>query len=415
MKLFLVAVPMFDRDMAVQAYMLNYRSSEKLFGTSGNYAQLDGAMNSPGIELLEKIGLEPFTGGKPIFVPVTKFLLLADISSRCSIAPELMGCVFTNDIPNEEEYISKIVDLKSKGYWIAIENIDLTVENEIFYRLADYVIFDATSNLFSRKFTQFFNQYPNKRAVFSNVNRLEIYDQLKIHASFLFQGKFFNQPFTKGTTKVSPVKANALHLLKIVGEENFDLEEVGNIINKDPAIALSLMKFVNSPAIRTGNKVNSLKNAVALLGQNEIRKWITVTVSSRLAEDKPNELAKLSLVRAKFAENLSGIYSMDVHSSSLFIMGLFSLLDVILDKTMQEALEEISVNDKVRDALQNHRGEFADILKMIYAYEQADWSEVSYMLILKNISAEDVSKAFIDALVWYRDLLKGLSADDELD
>ena len=111
------------------------------------------------------------------------------------------------------------------------------------------------------------------------------------------------------------------------------------------------------------------------------------------------------MIRAKFAENLAECFEMAMVSQELFIMGLFSAIDIMLEKTMQEALSMVQVSKNVKDALLENKGDFAKVLNFIKRYEDADWTEVSRLMVLENIEMDKVYEAYLNALKWYRDLI----------
>jgi len=400
---------MFDADLTVMAYRLEFQDSTAMFGIAQDYKSLDGAMHSPGIEVLNQIGLDPFTGGKPIFVTVNQFMLLADFSKSCQIAPESTVCVITREMPLEPIYINKCSELKDKGFSIALDGVEHSAAAEPLYRLAKYIMVDAAESDFMAALRLVRVKYPHPTAVIKNIKFKEKFDEIHIVPNSFFSGPFFTQPITKGVSSVSPLKLNALDLLRVINEDDFDLEQVSKIVGRDVSLSISLLKFINSPMIGITSKVNSIRGAVALLGQNETRKWVTVAVSNYMSEDKPGEISKVSLIRAKFAENLATVYELGVHMNALFLMGLFSLLDVILGKPMEEAVKNIFIDNKVKDALVNRRGEFAPVLEMLYCYESADWKGVCYLAVMHNLNIDHVCKAFIDSLMWYKELLGSIN------
>ena len=134
------------------------------------------------------------------------------------------------------------------------------------------------------------------------------------------------------------------------------------------------------------------------------KQTINTAVTKELCADRPSEITRISLLRAKFAENLAPLFEMAVHSSELFLMGLFSVLDLILDKSMSEALEMVKVSRSIEEALISHQGELAPVLDFILQYESASWQEVSRQMLLQNIDMDPVYDAYIRSLQWYRDL-----------
>ena len=413
MKLFVVAVPLFSADMSVEAYNLHYKSSEKLFGISDDHTALDGIMNSPGLEIVNEVGAEPFTGGKAIVIPINKFMLISDFTQKTITPPELMIFALPKDLPMEEMFIKRCRELKQGGFKLAFEDLAITAETAELYGLIDYIVFDVSDADYLDKLKHLRTKYPYMKVIFTNVDDNAKFEKLKLFTSALYEGRFYKNPITRGARNISPLKTNALHLLKIMNDEDFSLEEVSDVISHDAALSIALLKFINSPTIGIKNKVTSIKNAVALLGQKETSKWIMACVSMYIADDKPSEITKLSLTRAKFMENLATLFEMGIHAPSLFLVGLFSMLDVILDKKMADALTEISVTDKIREALADQKGEFYKVLELVYTYERADWKEVSRLMILNNIDADKLYEAFFDSLVWYSNLLKSMDDDGD--
>ena len=210
-------------------------------------------------------------------------------------------------------------------------------------------------------------------------------------------------PITVGAKEVTPLKATYLQLLRVVNSSDFEINEAADVIGKDPAIAISFLKMVNI-VVKTA-EITSVRHAAAMLGQRELKKWINTAVAEKLYSDKASEVTRLSLLRARFAENLSEMFGMKLQSEQLFLMGLFSVLDVVLDKPMAEALDSIQVSKNIRDALVTRTGIFAPMYNFITSYETANWSEVSRVIIVKNFNLDDVTQAYYDALRWYRETI----------
>ena len=153
------------------------------------------------------------------------------------------------------------------------------------------------------------------------------------------------------------------------------------------------------------SEITSIRHAAAMLGQRELKKWINAAVANNLYADKPNEVTRLSLLRAKFAENLAPMFGISkMQTSELFLMGLFSVLDLILNTSMDEALKMVVVSKEIRDALVDHKGVLAPVLEFVLMHEKADWQEVSRLMILQNISMNQVYDAYMQSLQWYCDL-----------
>ncbi|MDL2218117.1 HDOD domain-containing protein [Christensenellaceae bacterium OttesenSCG-928-M15] len=407
MKTFIVAVPLFDKDMVVQAYKLETHNSDQLLGMAQSHMQLGESLLSRGLDLVEKIGVEPLTAGKPLFVDVNQYQLMMDIPACMSLPFHKLVCVLPKDTPDNEAVVDKCRELKKLGVRLAV---GATPDNHIYNSLlhmASYMLFDLQSVHYEKQL----KQLPVRvQPVVLSVDTLSEYEAVKAGVkNVLCGGQFYGIPISSDAEDVSPLKANALQLLRQVNEIDSDLIGIANTIERDPAISVALLRFINSPMIGTRQRIDSIRAAVAILGQKEIKRWVTVVVSMQLSSDKPGEITKLSLQRAKFAENLAALYAMRSQSSGLFMTGLFSLLDVMLDKSMKEAIAEISVDDKVYDALVNKDGEFYEVMEMVYAYERGDWDMVTINMIQHGVEPESISQVFIEALTWYKTLLDDLN------
>jgi len=119
------------------------------------------------------------------------------------------------------------------------------------------------------------------------------------------------------------------------------------------------------------------------------------------------------LIRARIAENLARAFDLAIFSQSLFMLGLFSLIDVILELPMEQAVAEIAVDEQVKEALVEKQGDFFKVLQFIDAYEHANWDEIAILMVTHNLELDDVTSSFIEALVWYKALLDAISEEDK--
>lgn len=402
-------IPLFDENLTVKAYSLftqkkNYFLDPSFWGTAMN----DGACRVDGLEVIQSMGIETLSAEDEVFVTVNNISVFADIASQCDAPHERLVLLIDNTVPPEEMYVKRLKELKSMGYKLAIRKI--LVQNFEAYReillLMDYVLLDHKKIDIAKAKIYFTKLYPNVKLCAGNIKNMEIYESLKAEGGYqLYEGEFFRVPITRGENEVTPLKVNYIQLLNIVNSGNFELTEAADIIGRDTALVISLLKMVNRMSINS--EITSIRHAAAMLGQKELKKWITTAVAGKLYADKPNEITRLSLLRAKFAENLAPSFELAGHSSELFLMGLFSVLDVILEKPMKEALEIIRVSKDISDALISKKGRLAPVLDFMTRYERAEWQEVSRQMLLQNIGMNEVYDSYVGSLKWYRDMTEG--------
>ena len=399
-------IPLFDENVAVRAYSLFAQKRNSFLdpGSLGT-ASYDGIGVIAGLDIIQGMGIETLSADKDIFVEVNNISLFADINSQCSVDHGRLILLCDNTVLPEKMYIDRLKALKADGYQLAMKKLPVA-KFEIYREvlsLMDYIFLDHKKIDISKAKIYFSKIYPNIKLCAVNVNTQEEFDTLRKDGGYtLYEGEFYRIPVTRGQEEVSPLKVNYIELLNIVNDDDFDLTKAADIIGRDTALVILLLKMVNRMTVIS--EITSIRHAAAMLGQKELKKWINTAVTSELCADKPNEVTRLSLLRAKFAENLAPAFEMAGHSSELFLMGLFSVLDLILDKPMDEALDMVKVSKNIREALIDDKGELAEVLDFIEHYERASWQEVSRQMILRNIDMNSVYDAYVDSLKWYRDL-----------
>ena len=411
MNTFIVAIPFFDSDMTVLAYRLNSRSGNKLIGMMVEELSMSDAVLTPGLDLVKSLGVEPLTGGSPLFIDINEYHLLMRIPVLLGIPPEMLVCILSNRLNPDDAVLERCRELKELGFKIAIDGLLEGLTKNPMFEYIDYIIVDTRDFTMDTKFNTTIKAIAGlKQIILANIREMDTFNSLTGLPNTLYYGSFFSQPITKGASKISPIKINALTLLKRINEEDFDLGDIADTIGRDPSLSISLLRFINTVMPR---QIESIRNAVAILGQKEVKRWATAAISIQLADDKPNEITKLSLIRARFAENLAKAYSLGVFAPSLFMMGLFSLLDVILERPMAEAVKEVALDESVRAALVDKSGDLYKILEFIHSYEHGNWDEIAVHMVKYDLSLEEVTTAFVDALVWYKALLDAIAVDEE--
>ena len=403
----LTLIPFFDRNMSVSAYSLFTRKNNFLMNPSllGS-RQFDGAAYVDGLELIQELGTTTLSGGKPIFVSLNNISIFSSLESECKNTNHAPILLIDQTFPPVSMYTDRIRELREFGYHFAIRNLPVHCYEDYAPILSqmDYILIDCQKIDAVKASFYFRKLYPDICICASNIPDTETFGKLSPAETIaLVEGTFFRMPVTRGEHKVSPLKINYISLLNLIEEDDFDLTKAADIISQDTALIISLLRLANTRSFNS--EITSVRVAVSMLGQKDLTRWIQTTVIEKLCSDKPNELMRLSLLRAKFAENLAPVFGMAMRSQELFLTGLFSILDIILDCSMEEALSMVRVSGKIRTALLEHTGSLAEVLHFIVKYESAEWQEVSRQLVLKNIEIPDVSHAWVSSLQWYAKLI----------
>ena len=399
-------IPLFDENLNIGAYSLfvqkkNTFLNPSLLGTG----RFDGAARIEGLEIIQSMGIESLSSDSDVFVTVSNMSIFSDISEQCDAPHERLVLLMDPAVKPEPMYIER---LASQGYKLAMRKLqvaDFESYREIL-KLTDYVFLNHKKIDISKAKIYFTKLFPKIHLCAVGVDNQEEFAALKSSGGYqLYEGNFYRIPVNSGEHEVAPLKVNYIELLNTVNSDNFELTQAADIIGRDTALTISLLRMVNNMAINS--EITSIRHATAMMGQKELKKWITTAVVGELCTDKPNEVTRLSLLRARFAENLAGVFGMALQSSELFLMGLFSVLDVILDMPMEEALAMVHVSKQVRDVLVERKGPLAKVYDFILRYENADWQEVSRQMILEDIDLDTLYNAYLQTLEWYRKLTLG--------
>ena len=399
-------IPFFDKDMKVSAYSLfSQKENYLLHPEMQTSAALSGSGSVSGLEIIQSIGIDTLSPGSKVFLRVGPVNVFSDIEEQSADMKDRLVLLFDNSITNTEDYCKRLRQLRDNGYKLAIFKLPVAeFENyKEILKLMDYILLDCKKVDVTKAKIYFSYQYPRIKIYVCNVDNQETFDMLKNDKAFhLFEGKFYRIPVTKGVTKIEPLKVNYLELMNIVNDSDYELTQAADIISRDTALVLSLLEVVNRMAINS--RITSIRHAAAILGQKELKKWINTVITKELCADKPNEITRVSLLRAKFAECLAPHFGLAMKSSELFLMGLFSVLDIILSVPLEEALNKVNVSKSISDALLHHKGEFAEVYDFMNAYENADWQEVCRVLIVKDKSIDVIYQAYIESVSWYKEM-----------
>lgn len=399
-------IPLFDENKSVTAYSLftlkdNYLMNPLSAGTGRN----DGAGTIDGLEVVNSIGLETLSNDKEVFIEVNHISIYANIAEQCKVPNDRVVLLLSTRIKPTEDIIARLTELKSQGFKLAMRKLNVS-DFEAYtpiLKLLDYVLLNHSRIDITKAQIYFSKLFPNIELCAVNVNTPEEFDKLKNQGGYkYYEGEFCRIPQVQKDTAIAPLKVNYIELMNLVNNPDFDLADAADVIGRDAALVISLLKIAN--AISINSEITSIKHACAMIGQKELKRWINTAVTKELCADRPNEIVRMVMIRAKLAEELATNLGFAMEAEELFLMGLFSMLDVMLDKPMEEALEMVLVSKDIKDSLLGMNGKYSVVMDLIKYYESADWSELSRILLLRNISDKEISAKYLTALRWYHDM-----------
>jgi EAL and modified HD-GYP domain-containing signal transduction protein len=204
-----------------------------------------------------------------------------------------------------------------------------------------------------------------------------------------------------------------LDLLRAATAPEFNIDELASKIKHEPSLTYRLLRYLNSAAFGLRAEIRSVAHALSLLGERELRKWIAVVSVGVLANGKPDELMTIPLVRGRFCELLAPLASLASHASDLFLMGLLSVMDAVLDQPLDSILADMPVRGEIKEALLARTGLYWRLLEIAVAHERADWEKVSVLLWETEMEEDRVSELYVAAVDWSTALRSNVHAPAE--
>jgi len=388
--------PIFDRDGQVHAYELLYRSSLENY-----FVHDDGDEASSSVinDSMFGFGFDNLTGGKVAFINLTRTVLLNEWVTV--IPKELVAVEVLETVEPDDEVIEACKKLKREGYQVVLDDFVYDEKFEPLLALADIVKVDfiVSSKEERAAMCQRFSGASFKMLAEKVENHEEYQEALELGFSY-FQGYFFCKPEIVSRKDVPGFKLNYLRFLQELNRPDIDFSSMATVIKHDIALSYKLLRYINSVAFGWRKKVESIKQALVLLGERPLKKWASLAAFSSIAEDKPPELLSTSLVRAAFCEMIAADVSMKGKELDLFFMGMLSVVDALVDRPIAEILDEISVSDEVKVALTDGGTPAANVLQLIISYQQADWEKVAEMTTLLGVDEGRVPGIYYEAIAW---------------
>jgi len=381
--------PILDRKKKTFAYELLFRSSENK-KWDGEKATAEVITNS-----IESIGLNNITGNKPAFINFTAKLIKDGI-------PDLLPSkkVYLEILENQKiDKISleKIREYKELKYKIVLDDFIFKKDLIELVELADIIKIDFLTTKHNER-----KQIIKKiRKYNSDVKFLA--EKVETHEEFqeawelgyqYFQGYFFTKPEIIKGEKIDSHKFTYLKLLDELNKKEPNFKLVEKVIKQDVSMSYSLLSIINSAAY--GYDVKSIRQAIVLLGIDRLRKWCTLYFLKGLSQDKPDILFKTTLIRGYFAEFLAENFIDE--DKELFMLGAFSLIDVYLDRKIEDILNEVSIPSDFRSALIDREGKLGDLLTLIETFNRFDSDKLDYYLNKYSLDLNQVSEKYLESL-----------------
>ena len=393
---FVARQPIFDRQRRLFGYELLFRDSwVNSFGATDADLACKTTLDST---LL--MGLEFLCEKSIAFINCTRDTLLNEYMTL--LPREHVVLEILETVPPDDEVVEACKKLRSAGYRLALDDFIANDPRGPLIPLADMIKVDWMA-VTPAQCRQIMKDHNRSNLVF-------LAEKIETPADFqtaldlgchYFQGYFFQKPVILHTRAISPLQIHALQLLREVSQPSVDMEEVERQIKTDASLCYRLLRYLNSSAFFFHAEIRSIRHALAVLGEKQIRKWVALVVTLHAGAGASTELIRTALTRAKFCEALAPQVANGCED--LFFLGLMSLLDVILELPLAELLERVPVSNAIKAALLGEASPLSAPFELVLAQESGNWLQMKELATQLHLEDEQVSSLYWQAAAWAKE------------
>jgi c-di-GMP-related signal transduction protein len=393
--------PIFDREEKVFGYELLFRDDmENMFHGSGN----DDEASRSTLDSSLLVGLDVLCDGRHAFLNCTRDTLISGLISL--LPPQSTVIEILENVPVDDEVKKACEKLKQAGYSIALDDYVSNDPREPLISMADIIKIDL-------KLTT-----PEQRAALIKkhgpLRCRMLAEKVENHADFVtardqgfvyFQGYFLRRPEMMTTHDVPANAMNYVRMLQAVSSPDLDVHELEKLIKTEASICYRLLRYMNSARFGFKSEIHSVRHALAILGEREVRRWVRLIATVGAGKEKSSDLVLCALVRARFGELLSSVTKHG--ESDLFLLGLLSMLDVMLETPMKEILEKIPLDTETKAVLRGEASALRPIYQLMLAHESGEWQAAHELCDRLVLDADTTANSYWQAQEWAREVSSG--------
>jgi EAL and modified HD-GYP domain-containing signal transduction protein len=405
MDAFIARQPIFSSSRNVIAYELLFRSGlQEVFPTS-DASQASARVMADSSFL---VGLETISDNKPAFINVTRDILIKDLATL--LPPQIAVIEILETIEPDAAVIGACTRLKNAGYRLALDDFVYDPRYDELMKMMDFIKVDFQATQGDERKRHVDRVDPDRiQMLAEKVETHDDFNQAQEMGYTCFQGFFFARPQLVSAKDIPGFKQNYLRLLQEIHEPQLRYEHLSAIIQHDMSLAYKLLRYINSAYFGLKSMVSSISHAVALLGEAEFKKWVSFITMAGMGVDKPDALVIDALVRARFCELLAPMVGQSKRSAEMFLMGLFSLLDAIVDRPLEGLLKALPIADDIKGALLGEEGPLRDLSLCTMAYERGEWEQAAAKAAALNIPQEEIPRMFLKSVSWAHESMRIIS------
>lgn len=402
---FVARQPILDREKEVFAYELQFRD-----GKNNCFPDIAGADEKRKLLTKDslKLSLDDISCQKTSFISFDKETLVNGLPS--SLDPKNVVVEIDKTVASADGLMDACKNIKNMGFQLAMDDPHFQLQASEFLSLVDIIKVDVTnqnSGILKQNIDHLINS--DIKLVADRVDNQSDFVTFKDLGFDYFQGYFFSKPEAFTHRQLPTSKLSLVELIGETSNESFDLERINQIIERDVGLSYMLLRFINNPMVNKRYKITSLRHAITYMGEVEVKKFIALLALANLSDDKPMELMHMSLVRAKFCDLIAQEKKVGDNPPTGFMVGLFSLLDALLDQEMKELVAKMPIVDEVKYALCGGQNDFYLYLILAKAFESATWMKVKKIADMISIDQKRLHALFNQSILWGNGVRQSIS------
>jgi EAL and modified HD-GYP domain-containing signal transduction protein len=383
--------PIFDGKLKTVGYELLFRESSE-----SEQLNDDGTRRTSSVlaDTLAEFGLERVVGALPAWVTFAANYLAEKLP--IPIGPKLLTLQVGSDCIGNEDALERLRELRKQSYRIVCDIDTYSSEYDEILSLSSIVKLNGTGLSQEQLKTEVAALSKLKLTLLAKrLETMPDYESCHKAGFALFQGNFVCQPELIRQKRVPTNRLALMHLLTELYSEAPNIDKIRKLVQQDVTLSYRLLKWLNSALFALPHPVESIQHALVMLGLNRLRNLVSLIVLARV-DDKPSEVVTLCLTRARIGEQIAKHF--EVSAETMFTIGLFSLLDVIVGAPMEQVLENMPLAPELQQAILRREGVCGKLLGGIEAHERGDWAGVE----ASGLDLAILTPAWVDASVWVR-------------
>jgi EAL and modified HD-GYP domain-containing signal transduction protein len=402
---FIARQPILDRKKEVFAYELFFRD-----GKNNCYPDVerDEATSKLIAKNYQTLRLDDISCSKKSFINFQSETLINGLPTsldRDNVVVELIAG--KSDVSS---LLNMCKHVKNMGYKVALEDCDLKPKWNEFLPFVDMLKVNTNHeniDFLAKNVDRFIDA--NVRLIAEKIDTQDSFNIYRDMGFDYFQGYFFARPESVSNENLPTSKLALVELIGASSSESFDIENINSVVEYDAGLSYMLLRFINNPSINKRYKITSLRHALNYMGEVEIKKFIALLALANLSDNKPLELLHLSLVRAKFCDLLGNEKNIGSNPPTAFLVGLFSMLDAILDQKMEVLVKKLPIVDEVKEALCGEQNNLFLCLALVKAFESGNWLKVIRISKILEIEQKLLHSLFNEAILWGNSVRQSIS------